>query len=102
MIERVSRDEILPEGRREPRISSVEWNGSKWNKFDVQIALRAQDGSYTYSVTFAANAYDSTLVRYVGSDIGQRIERVAFDDGTVWDLTQGLRATATPISTRSR
>jgi Ca2+-binding RTX toxin-like protein len=59
----------------------------------LRIALKAGDGSVTYT-DVSSNLNDS------GIDVGQRVERVVFDDGTVWDLTGGLQIDGTPNTDR--
>jgi Ca2+-binding RTX toxin-like protein len=46
----------------------------------IPFAIKGDDGTVTYSGVFGAGGNN-------GPDIGQRFERVVFDDGTVWDLT---------------
>ena len=59
---------VLPEDLR----MWVDWSGGL-------------QGSYAGSF-FSVSGY----AYYTATDVNQRIEQIAFDDGTVWDLTQGL------------
>ena len=54
---------------------------------DLRIALRAGDGTMTYTQVRAVD-------HGTGYDIGQRFERIMFDDGTIWDLREPLPSTA--------
>ena len=54
-----------------------------WPDDNLRIAVRAADGS----VGFTDIAVDKNSA---GTDVGRLIERVVFDDGTVWNLTKAL------------
>jgi Ca2+-binding RTX toxin-like protein len=43
----------------------------------MRLALQSPGGSFTYTDIYAPDG-----------NVGQRIERIVFDDGTVWDLTK--------------
>jgi Ca2+-binding RTX toxin-like protein len=63
------------------QVTSIEGEG--------RFAIRIPDshGKIRYTEFVARNSHD------LGTDIGKRIEKIAFDDGTVWDLTGPLTLT---------
>jgi hypothetical protein len=52
------------------------------NRGTLHLALKAADGSVTYTDFYADLATAS-------GSYGERIEVITFDDGTVWDLREG-------------
>jgi serralysin len=63
------------------QVSSIEGEG----RFVIRIP--DSEGKIRYTEFVARNSHD------LGTDIGKRIEKIAFDDGTVWDLTGPLTLT---------
>jgi RHS repeat-associated protein len=56
----------------------------------LRIEVKRPDGPPTYFAINSSPVFDSGFTRTIGMDYALRFERVEFDDGTVWDLTQGL------------
>ncbi|WP_085316048.1 Ig-like domain-containing protein [Derxia lacustris] len=68
--------------------ADVRFTTSPYSLYHVRLALRAADGTDSFVEIYAPTTAD-------GSSLGQRIERLVFDDGTIWDLSQSLTLTGT-------
>ncbi|MFG1343243.1 calcium-binding protein, partial [Xanthobacter autotrophicus] len=60
---------------------AVTITSSPYSSYYLRFGLTGEDGSTTYYDVYAPPNTDGS------TSVGQYIERVAFDDGTVWDLT---------------